>query len=287
MPVMEVSEFHSEAPQAYLSNSDVSMYSVVELLTSPKSQTVNMDPGHCSTEKVESNDVTKPSGNSSLDDQTLDENNRKDKDVSSTLSSPSESLGDCLLGKAITRSQSTNSEEENFLFSDLDESRINDQLDGSTSPEYVDKEDHLSYENGTEEVDQLDYTNCDLHSSLENSTTENQTSGVEELGAITSSMVIPRNEPAREEVVQHPGSLPNISYFSDSLGQHDVCYPLSQSLDSRSTSLQWTFPGKDNLIYLKSDEDKENQLSHEEPGAKDFHSSAEFNSVVLNLPLGK
>ncbi|KAK7283302.1 hypothetical protein RIF29_12727 [Crotalaria pallida] len=284
MSVMEVSEFHSGAPGTSCYSSYVSMYDVTDgedLPTSPKSQTVNMDLGHCSTEEAESNYVTKLSGSNSPDNQTLDENDRNGKDLSSTLSSPLESLGDCLPGKATTRSLSASSVEENFLFSDLDESRTNDQLEGSTSPEYVHKEDHhLSYENGTEKVDHLGYANCDLQASLENSTTENH---LEESGVTSSPIVIPRNE---AEVGQRSGSLPNISSYSDSLGYHDVCYPLSQSLDSRSTSLQWTFPDKDNSKHLKSDKDKENLLSHEEPAAKGYHNSGEFDSTVLNHPLG-
>ncbi|OIW14878.1 hypothetical protein TanjilG_30597 [Lupinus angustifolius] len=287
MPVMEVSEFHSGAQGTSCSNSFVSTCDVTdgeELQTSPKFQTVNMGLGRCSSEEVESNFVTKPSGSSSPDNQTLDENDRKDKDLSSTLSSPVESLGDCLPGKSTTRSPSASSEEENFLFSDLDESRTNDQLAGSISPEYIDKEDHLSNENGTEKVDHLGYAICNLHSSLENSTTVNQTSDLEELGVISSPIVIPRNEAAKEEAGQHTGSLPNFSSHSDSMRQ--ACFPLSQSLNSRSTSLLWTFPGKDNLEYLKSDESKENELLHEEPGANDYHSSGELNNTVLNVPLG-
>ncbi|XP_061343170.1 phosphatidate phosphatase PAH2-like [Gastrolobium bilobum] len=259
MPVMEVSESHSQAQQTDCTDSDRSMYDVMDvedLPTSPKSQTVNMHLGHCSTEKVESNYVTKPSSYNGQDDQTLDENNMRDKDISITLSSPPDYLGDCLPGKA-TRSPSPSSEEENFHFSDLDESRANDQFEGSFSPEYVDKEDDLSYENDTEK-----------------------------LRVISSPIVIPRNEAAEEVVEQHIISLPNISSCSDSLGQHVVSYPLSQSLDSKSASLLWTCPDKDDLKCQKSDEVKENQLSHEEPGAHDYHNSEEFESTVLKLPLG-
>ncbi|CAL0327074.1 unnamed protein product [Lupinus luteus] len=289
MPVMEFSEFHSGAQGTSCSNSFVSTCDVTdceELQMSPKSQTINMDLGRCSNEEVESNCVTKSSGSSSPDNETLDENAGKGKDLSSTLSSPVESLGNCLPGKSTTRSPSASSEEENFLFSDLDESRTNDQLEGSISPEYIDKEDHLSNENGTGKDDHLGYGNCNLHSSLENSTTVNQTSDLEGLGVVSSPIVIPRNEAAKEEVGQHIGSLPNISSHSNSMRQHDACYPLSQSLNTRSISLPWIFPGKDNLDYLKSDENKENELLHEEPGADDYHTSGELNSTVLNLPLG-
>ena len=95
------------------------------------------------------------------------------------------------------------------------------------------------------------------------------------------------NKAAGEEVVQFSGSLPNISSGSDIMVEHNVRYPLCQSLDSKSTSLPWAFPGKDDLECLKSDEDKGNQLSHEGQGAKDYNDSGELKGTVLYLPLGK
>ncbi|KAJ1397399.1 hypothetical protein SESBI_31832 [Sesbania bispinosa] len=233
MSVMEVSQLHAQT-----------------LTTSPRPHTVNMDLGHCSSEKVEPNCVAKPYSYSSQDDQALDENNMKEKDVSSILLSPPESLGDSLPRKAPSRSPSPCSEDEHFLFSDLDENRINEQFEGSFSPKYVDKEDHLSDENGTEK-----------------------------LRVTSSPITIARNEDAGEENGKHAGSLPNISSGSSSLGQHVAHYPLSQSLDS-------TFPGKDDLKCLKSDENKEKQLSEEEAGSNDYHNSGEFESTDLTLPLG-
>ncbi|KAL3013133.1 hypothetical protein AAZX31_06G036900 [Glycine max] len=215
-------EFYSRVQQTASSDSDDVRYNEVvveEQPTSPKPQTVKMSLGHYSNEKkVEPNCVI--------------------KNVSSTLSSPS---------KASRRSSSPSSEDENFLFSDLDKSVINDRFERSFSPEHVDKEDHVSYGNDTEK-----------------------------LTAISNPIVIPRTIAAVEEVVQLSGSLPNISSGSDIMVEYDVHYPLSQSLDSNSTSLPWAFPGKDDLECLKSDEDKRNQLPHEEQGAKDYNDSGEF-----------
>ncbi|TKY75075.1 Phosphatidate phosphatase PAH2 [Spatholobus suberectus] len=260
MPVLEFSELHSQVQQTDCLDSNDSTYNEVDVEvqpTSPKPQTVKMGLGHCSSEKVELNCVIISSSYSSLDDQALDENNMKDKDVSSTLSSPLDSVDDCLPRKASRRSPSPGSEDENFLFSDLDESVINNRFERSFSPEHVDKEDHVSYENDTEK-----------------------------LTAVSSPIAIHRNEAAGEEIGQHSESLPNISSSSDSMVQHDVRYPFSQSLDSKSISLPWTFPGKDDLECLKSEGDKGNQLSHEEPGAKDYHDSGELKGTVLKLPLG-
>ncbi|XP_027353930.1 phosphatidate phosphatase PAH1-like isoform X2 [Abrus precatorius] len=242
MPILELSEFQSLVRQTNCSDSDVGIYNevVVEEQTFPKSHTVDMGLGHSTSEKVESNSVTKSSSSSSLDE-------TKGKDVSSTLSSPLNSIRDCLPRKASRISPSTSLGEDNFLFSDLDETGNTDRFERSFSHEHVDKEDHISHENG-----------------------------IEKLTAISTPIAIPRNEAAAEEVGQHIGSLPNISSSTNSIAQRDVFYPLSQSLDSKSSSLQWELAGKDDLNCLKSDEDKENQLSHEEPGAKDYHDSGEF-----------
>lgn len=249
---MEVSEFLSQSRRMDCSDSEVSMYDVADfedLTTSSKPHL-----GHCSSEKVESICVsTKTSSYSSQDDLGLCENNMKDKGVSSTLSIPPGSLGDFLPSKAASRrSPSPSLEEENFFFSDLDESGTNDRFERSLSPEYIDKEDNLSHGNDTEK-----------------------------LRVISSPIVIPRNEDAGEEVGlgQRTESLPNISSGSNSMGQH-VRYPLSQSLDS-------TFPGKDDLKCLKSDEVKVNRLSHEGAGVKDYHNSGELKSTVVKLPPGK
>lgn len=277
--VVEVYEFHSQAQRIDSSDSEASMYDDVEDVedptTSPKPQTNNLDAGHCSSEKVESYcvDLTKPpkpptnnldighcsskkvescsvtnaSSYNSQDDRGLYENNRKDKDVSSTLSTPSHSLGDCLPSETSRISLSPSSDEENFLFGNFDESGVNE---GSLSPKCIDKEDNISYENGTENSR---VTSCPI--------------------------VIPKTEDAGEEVGRRTGSLPNISSGSNNMCQH-VRYPLSQSLDS-------TFPGKDNLESLKLDEYKEKQLPHEQADAKDCQDSDECKDTALDLPPGK
>lgn len=245
--VVEVFEFHSKAQQTDSSDSDASMYDVEDvedLTTSPKPQTNNLDIEHCSSEKVESYYVTNNSSYNSQGDRELCENN------TNMISSPPYSLGDRLPSEISRRSMSSSSDEDNFLFSDLDDSGINDQFEGSLTPEYIDKEDNLSYENCTENSR---VTSCPI--------------------------VIPRNQGAGEEVGKQTGSLPNISCGSNSMCQHVVRYPLSQSLDS-------TFPGKDDLKCFKLDEYKEKQLSHEQAGATDYQDSCEFKSTPLNLPPG-
>ena len=178
------------------------------------------------------------------------------EDVEDLLTSPKPKTnnldvghGDYLPSETSRISPSSRSDEESFLFSDLDENGINDQFEGSLTPEYIDKEDNFSYENGTEN------------------------SGVK-----SCPIVIPRNENLGEEVGQHTGSLPNISNGYNSMCQH-VRYPLSQSLDS-------TFPGKTDLTSLKLDENKEKKLPNEHPGAKDYQDSDEFKTAALNLPPG-
>ncbi|KAK7351653.1 hypothetical protein VNO77_11250 [Canavalia gladiata] len=251
VPVLEVSEFHSQVQQ--MSFPDDSLYNEVDVeekTASPKLQPVNMGLGHCSSEKVESNCISKHSTSRSLDDQLLDENNMKDIDIFSTISCPLDSLSDCSPRKTSRRSPSPSSGDENFFFSDLDESVINDRFERSFSPEEAEKEDYISYENGSEKF-----------------------------RVMFSPIAIPRNEAAGDEVGHHAGSLPNISSGSNGIVQRR----LSQSLDSKSASSPWEFPGNDGLQCLKSDKDKENQLSHDEPGAKDCHDSGEFKGTILKL----
>jgi phosphatidate phosphatase LPIN len=231
---VEVFEFHSQAQQRNSSDSEASMYNV------------DVDIGHCSSGNVGTN----ASSYYSQDDQGSCENNTKDRDFSSTLSTPQYSLGDCLPSETSRRPSSSSSNEENFLFSDLDENAINDRSERSLTSEYIDKEDNLSYENGTK------------------------------FSRVTSCpIVIPRNKDAGGEVEQRTGSLPSASSGSSGMRTH-VRYPLSQSLDS-------TFPGRDGLECLKLDEYKEKQLPNEQAGAKDYQDSDEFKDTALNLPPGK
>jgi hypothetical protein len=182
--------------------------------------------------RIESYSATNASSYYSQDDQVLCENNTNDRDFSSTISTPQYSLGDCLPSESSRRSSSS-SDEENFLFDYLDENAINDQFEGSLTPEYIHKEDNLSYQNGTK------------------------------LSRVTSCPIaIPRNKDARGEVGQCTGSLPKTSSGSNRMRKH-VSYPLSQSLDS-------TFPGRDGL---KLDEYKEKQRQNELAGAKDYQDS--------------
>ncbi|KAF7817503.1 phosphatidate phosphatase PAH2-like isoform X1 [Senna tora] len=262
MPVMEVSEFHS----------GVNNYSMA-------------DAKDTLCEKVQSNCGSSTSSYSSLDNQLLDENNKKGNGVSSTLLAPVESVGDCVLSKITSRPPSANSEEDCFLFRDLDEFGITDQFEGSISPDYIDKEDDLSYVDDTKKVNHLADAIYNSHSSPESSSSDNKTDDLK-LSSTCYPINVTRNKVVREEVELHTGSLPNISSHKNSLGKHDVCYPLSQSLDSKSKSLKYTFPGKDYSKCLKSDGHTENQLINEEPGDKDNHSSRDFKSAVPNPPFG-
>ncbi|QCE16539.1 LNS2/PITP protein [Vigna unguiculata] len=249
MPVLGISEFHSGVKQIDCLDSGDIMYNEVDIeeqSVSTTSQTVKISVGHFSGEKVEPNCVIKPSSYSTPDDKAISEN-MKDKDSFSSLSTPLDPVDDCLPRKASRRSPSQSSEDERFLFSDLDESAINDRPERTPVPEHLDNEDHVSYENDTEK-----------------------------LTAISSPIVIPRNEAAGEKFGQHSGSLPNFSSGTDIMNQHDARYPLSQSLESRSKSLPCAFPPKDDLECPKPDEDKGNHLTHEESGAKDCHDSGEI-----------
>ncbi|GAU44325.1 hypothetical protein TSUD_305060 [Trifolium subterraneum] len=209
-------ENSKEAQQRDSSDSEVSMYDVEDV------ENNYLDRGHCSSENVGSYSVTNASSYYSQDEQGSWEHNTKDKDLSSsTISTPKYPLGDGLPSETSRRPSSSSSDEDNFLFSDIDEE---------------DKEDNLSYENGTK------------------------------LSRMTSCpMAIPRNKDAGGEVGQHTASLPNSPTRSNRRRKH-VRYPLSQSLDS-------TFPGRDGMECLKFDECKKKKLPHEQAGAKGYQDS--------------
>ncbi|CAJ2641002.1 phosphatidate phosphatase LPIN3 [Trifolium pratense] len=238
----EVQVMHSlpsEAQQRDSSDSEASMYDVEDV------ENNYLDRGHCSSDNVGSYSVTNASSYYSQDEQGSWENNTKD----STVSTPKYSIGDCLPSETSRRPSSSSSDEDNFLFSDLDENAINDQFERSSTSEYIDKEDNLSYENGTK------------------------------LSRLTSCPIdIPRNKDAGGKVGQHRGSLPNTPSGGRRRRKH-VRYPLSQSLDS-------TFPGRDGMKSLKFDECTEKQLPNEQAGSKDYRDSDEFKDTALNHPPG-
>ncbi|KAI4316713.1 hypothetical protein L6164_024667 [Bauhinia variegata] len=252
MQVIQVSGIYSHETDCSSGTSECSEAGVENPPVLSKTQIVNI-------EKVESKCVATTSGYSSLGNQALVEDNTKKEEVPSTLSLPLESVGDYVLTKATSRPSSTSSEDECFYLSDVDECRTNDQLKGSISPEYVDKEEHFSNVDRTRKLNQLIDTNYTLHSSPENSMTEIPTE-LEMLTEASSSIDIPRNKVPSKQVGMQAGSLPNTCSHINGLDRDNVCYPLSHSLNS-----------KDQLL--------------EEPDGKFPHSSGEFKSNVPNSPI--
>lgn len=265
--VKDVSEFHS-------GDSNYSIEDATEPPTLQDPQIVNLDQGLCS--------FSTTSSYGSLDNRVLDEDS-KDNDVSSILSVPPGSVGHCFLAEAMSKPTSANPEEGHFLFRDLGECKSTYQCEESVSNGYVDKEDRPSSVDSIEEVD-ADYNS---HPSPESSITGNKKLDIKRLIPTRSPVNVPRSKVAKGEVEMQIRSLPNISSHNNSLGKDEVRYPLSQSLVSKSKSLNYTLPGKDYLKRLQSDGDKENQLLHEEPDDKHNHSSGEFESTALNPHIGK
>lgn len=241
MPVMEVSPGSQQINCSHPGASELNIADFEDQTALSKPETLSLDLGLSSSEKVDSNYV-----------------------VSSTSASSVKSVGDCVLTKSTTISPSVSYEEEQFIFSDLDDY----QYAGSISPEDVEKEEQLAYLVGLEKASQITGRNYSLLLSSENSATENQTTNLEKLTAASSSpTAIPKQKNAGENVWQHTKSLPGSM-------QHDIFYPLSHSLDSKSQILNGPFPGNDG------------QLLSEEPGAKDIHSSGEFKGTSQNLSRG-
>ncbi|KAK4274699.1 hypothetical protein QN277_017886 [Acacia crassicarpa] len=279
MPV-EASEFHSQETDFFHSgvrNNDMAKAKDPTMMPNP--QIFNLDPELCSLEEVQSNCVAETSCYSCLGKQGLDEN-EKENDDSSMLSSPQVSIGDCVLSNATSRPPP---KEEQTHSSDIDKCQITDLCNGSISPDFIGK-DHISYVDGIEKVNQVVDTHCDSHSSPESSTTKSHMDDLQELGQ-TCPIVIPRNKAAWKEVGLLTESLPKMYSHSDSLNKHYVSHPLSQSLDSKAKSLKWTSPAKNNLKRLKSEGDKENHLLNGQFGEEN-HGLTGFKSNVLNPPIG-
>ncbi|KAJ7966635.1 phosphatidate phosphatase PAH2 [Quillaja saponaria] len=275
-------EIHSEKED--FSDSSVSSYkvaNVVKLPTSTNPEMINVDPRLDSVE-VESQCIGANSRFSSSASQVQ----YVEEDFSSNSSPPLQSLGGCLLSKATSAPPSMISEEGYFLFSDLDEYITEGQCMESNSHGCEDREYKGFHRDGTEKVNQSVNTISSSHSCLEISAEKILPTDVEMLNMISNSLDIPKSHKVtRKEVGQLSGSLPIISSNPDSLDKNELHYPLSHSLDSKSKSFKWAFPGKDESGYVKSNTDKENRLLHEQPILEHPSISAEFNNVSANPAL--
>ncbi|KAF5747055.1 phosphatidate phosphatase PAH2-like isoform X1 [Tripterygium wilfordii] len=177
-------------------------------------------------------------------------------------------------------------EEEQFLFSDLDEPKLSEvQPTELIILDDVDKENDRSFRlQGIMEVD--DMVNIDeCHSSpdkfvehtsidLENSTPNSK---------VTSSLVnIPRTPVGTDkEAARLAKSLPNMWSQVGNSEPQELHPPLSHSLDSNSKSLKWTLHSS----CIESDVGKENQLPKEDSDIN-ANDSGDLKNAVLDHTIG-
>ncbi|XP_021600973.1 phosphatidate phosphatase PAH2 isoform X3 [Manihot esculenta] len=183
--------------------------------------------------------------------------------------------GDCELEKAVSVPVSENSEEEQFIFSDLDDNR---ETQGNLNfPDGVVEENNPSF--STEDTDEENEPlsrNDELFSSEEFIFQKNQLTDIEmPMGnskGTASPISIPNLQSTADMKVGWVGeSLPNMWSCSDNTDSDVLHHPLSHSLDSDSRPLEWKLPSKDESSCINSGGEKESQSSPESSNREDSH----------------
>ncbi|GAY39501.1 hypothetical protein CUMW_044790 [Citrus unshiu] len=200
-----------------------------------------------------------------------------------------ELYNDSVLKRAIGNSPSDSSEEEQFLFSDLDEFKLSkDQGVDSSSPDSVKKSDDPAFSaEGIKEVNGSVNTIDESSSLSEMSGLYNLLNDFEnttdKLGAISDPIIIHKSHGPAEEVGRLAESLPNMRSLSVKLDAHDPHHPLSHSLDSNCKSLNWMLFKENDSSCMKSDTDIELHLAEEQPNIDDMQFS-QGQKTVFSTP---
>ncbi|XP_015575171.2 phosphatidate phosphatase PAH2 isoform X2 [Ricinus communis] len=258
-------------------------------------KTVTVDPILGFVE-VESNSISTISGFSNSVNQIQNEINVSDKigrkDLQPSLNSVgAEQLnGDGDLTKAVSVPVSESSEDEQFLFSDLDDLKYRETGYVSTCPVSNKEACPSSCPAGTNEVNGPFSTNDECNSSQESFHQTNQLADIISIGnskvASSPISISKLNSTADTEIRRRAESLPDIWSRIDNLGTEDVKHPLSHSLDTNSKSLDWNLHYKDESRFISSDTDNENQSSLEHSNKEESHRSEDIRSAVVNPAVG-
>ncbi|XP_062157953.1 phosphatidate phosphatase PAH2 isoform X4 [Alnus glutinosa] len=247
-------------------------------------QMVSVGPTLGLDDKVVSQSICTISGFSNSAHQAQDKENNKDEEITSKFQPSLESIGDCVPIKAISTLSLGSSEEEQFLFSDLDEISEVQRME-SIYPVHVDKESPSSSPEDIKEANRLVNERYDPSLLSEKSAQENPfidlEGSIEKLRISSSPIIIPRSHKVSgEEVGRLVESLPNLWSHTVSPDAHDFCRPLSQSLDSSSKSLNSKLQSNDDSSYIKSDKDP--QLALEQPNIEDTQITVEPINGLAN-----
>lgn len=236
------------------------------------SQMVSMDPTLGSVDEAESKGACIISGFSNLAPETQDNENKKEEEITSKFQASLESVCDYIMTEAIPILPSGSSEEEHFLFSDLDGiSKM--QFVKSISPEQVDKESCSISPGFINEANVPLNERYELSSSSDNCFEENSLSdlenSIEKLRVMSHPIIVPgTHKVSARKVGQLVESLPNLGYRPE----HDIDHPLSQSQGASSKVLNLKWQTGDSSC-IKSDRYQEMAL--EQPNIEDTLTAPE------------
>ncbi|KAK8513852.1 hypothetical protein V6N13_005036 [Hibiscus sabdariffa] len=239
------------------------------------SQMVSVDPV-CGLEEMKSNSFHATSTISDSADQSEDE-----KTTKNVVQYSLDSVDDCQNfyqdrdpKKSIPPSRS--SEDEQFLFSDLDELELQE-------PDSVNKDLHPSTctENegsGLCNVNNESYLNPDNFVQVNSSSDLEYSVGKPRSNPISISR---NHRVAGENDGLQVESLPNMWSPDANFDPNNHC-PVSHSLDSNSETMKWTPIRKDDLSRIRSDADEEQPLEHERSSSEERETSAKPKNTLNN-----
>ena len=202
--------------------------------------------------------------------------------------------GDCVPTKVMTISPPESSDEEQFLFSDLDDMKHSEaQTMDLISLDPVEKENSPSLVlDSNEKIDDLFDSNYESYSSPDSSVQENPPDDLDNLidksRVVSSPISIPSSvNVTGEEVERLAESLPNMGPCGDDLDAHELHRTISHSLDSNSKSLGWALLRNNISTFTKSNADNKHILVQEQLSIDDTQISRELKNILANPDVGK
>ncbi|KAI9201560.1 hypothetical protein LWI28_025342 [Acer negundo] len=279
---VKASRNHSDQMNAVLCQLDYNATDLEKPLMVQESSTqiVSVDPALCSIKEAESQNMcTTSSVNLEVQD---GENIRNDLHQSlASIGDSQKPFTGNVLKKVARNSLSEISEEEQFLFGDLDEFKVS-ELEDSSSPECVKKVNYiLSCDEDIKEVNrsvnQTDVSCSSPNTFVQYKECTDLENSIEESTVMSSPFDIPRNHRGGENIERLVGSLPIMWSPTFNLSADATQHPLSQSLDSNSKSLKWTLLSENDSSCMKSDGDEEHQLAKEQLNTENTQISEEIN----------
>ncbi|KAJ0024518.1 hypothetical protein Pint_08799 [Pistacia integerrima] len=239
------------------------------------------DPALCSTKEVDSQNICATLNVSSEVQDGL--NITDDVHQSLGIGDSQRNYSDIVMDKAGSDSPLASLEEEQFLFSDLDEFKFNEvHCVDSSSPACLKKDNHLAYSgegikavNGLVDANDESCSSSDMFAQYNPST--DLENSMEKLRVMSSPISVPGSHKAVEELGRLAESLPNMWYPTSDLSADDYHFPVSHSLDLNSEPLNWTLLKENDSSCIKSDADKEQQLAQEQPN---IDNCQELKSVL-------